>query len=106
MEIAVYKLGKLRSKYLIFEVLGFSDIIKTVGVIMWRSSKMIRLLLVRNRKVFKNLVPQTYHATLDFDNTASENFGLTLKVQKKIKEYLNLRYRRFKHLRREWLSTD
>lgn len=78
----VYRIDKLKSKYIILEVMGFAGKSKAIGEILYMSSRMLRELAIRNHKVFRNIVKRTYVPSnpFDFDHTAAEHFGLTLKI--------------------------
>ena len=59
------------------------------------SSSNLRDLLIRNYHIFTKIVRPERSFLLDFDSTASENFGLNLKMQKKLKAELKLENKTF-----------
>ena len=52
---AVYRLGKLCSKYLILEVIGFSDYRDQAGTLLMGASGTLRRLLQREFSIFLHL---------------------------------------------------
>ena len=96
----------MKSKYLILEIFGFANTFKKIGSLLFGSSKMLRDLGIRNRKALANIVLRAHINPFDFDNTAAEHFGITLKLQKKLKERMKLGFKRFLHVERKWLSYD
>lgn len=62
--------------------------------------------MIRNLKSLNIIIrkkPCTFK--LDFDSTASENFGITLKMQNQIKKLLKKERETFKLYKREWITT-
>ncbi len=40
----------------------------------------------------------------DFDQTAAENFGINLKMQRLMKKLCNIEKKKFKRIHREWVT--
>lgn len=62
---AVYRLRKIKSKYIILEILAYSGTSNTVSGILYFSNLMLRKLLIRNRSIFYNIVRRSI---LDIEN--------------------------------------
>jgi hypothetical protein len=56
MEIAKYKFGKLKNKYLILEVLSFAGHTGEIAHLLYNSCLNLRLLVKDNYGVFKNIL--------------------------------------------------
>ena len=105
--VSVYSLGKLKNKYIIMEVLGFAGTSRKVGQLLYSSSHMFRILTIRNHLAFTKLVKRAPVNPFDFDQTAAEQFGLSLKLQRKIKSHLKMEEKqRFVHQHRGWLNSE
>jgi len=52
---AVYRFGKITSKYIILEVIGFSDYREQAGKLLMSASGKLRRLMQRNFSIFLNL---------------------------------------------------
>ena len=50
----MYELGKIKSKYIILDILGFSDCIQFASDLLLRSSRTLRRLLQYNYSIAKN----------------------------------------------------
>ena len=61
MDISKYRLGKIKSKYLILEVLSFAEFSDQAALFLHKSCKTLRLLIKENYRVFIriliNLIP-------------------------------------------------
>lgn len=56
---AVYRFNKIRSKYLILEILAYSATSNTVSNLLYFSNLMLRKLLIRNKSIFYRIVSRS-----------------------------------------------
>ena len=77
----VFTLGKLHNKYLIIEILAYTDISERIYRMLFKTNWNMRELLFLNFHVFSKLVKQsTKIPRNDFDNTAAQHYGVNFKV--------------------------
>ena len=51
-----WKLGKINNKYLILEIMGYSGSREKVSKKLFYTSKMLRVLIIRNRKAYLRIM--------------------------------------------------
>jgi hypothetical protein len=85
MEIAKYKLGKIKNKYLILEVLSFAGHTGQIAHLLYSSCKNLRLLIKDNYGIFINILKKFEAITIStFSGLLCKNY-----IQGK---YLNISY--------------
>ena len=52
----IFSLGKIHSKYLIIEILGYSDTIKNATNMLFRSSRSLKKLLIQNYRYIEDTI--------------------------------------------------
>ena len=75
---------------------------------MFKTNWNMRELLFLNFHVFRNMIKQsTKIPRNDFDTTAAQHYGVNFKVCKNLKAILkdDIKFTRFKLVRRAWVST-
>lgn len=104
----VFTLGKIHNKYLIIEILAFTDVSERIYKLMFKTNWNMRELLFLNFHVFRNMIKQsTKIPRNDFDTTAAQHYGVNFKVCKNLKAILkdDIKFTRFRLVRRAWVST-
>ena len=104
----VFTLGKIHNKYLIIEILAFTDVSERIYKLMFKTNWNMRELLFLNFHVFRNMIKQsTKIPRNDFDTTAAQHYGVNFQVCKNLKAILkdDIKFTRFKLVRRAWVST-
>ena len=86
-----WRLGRVRNKYLILEIMAYSGARNQSVQKIHKTSKMFRVLIIRNRQAFLKIVrkPQTKP---DFDHTAMEHYGLNNKLNFKVRQLCGLKH--------------
>lgn len=70
--IPAYSLGKIHNKHLILEILGYCEKSRKLLWLMFKSSRNMRELLIKNFKIFAVITKLTPKGpSNDFDNTAT-----------------------------------
>jgi len=82
----VFSLGKLHNKYLIIEILAYTDLSDRIYRLLFKTNWSMRELLFLNFHVFGKMVKQsTKIPRNDFDTTAAQHYGVNFKVCKNLK---------------------
>ncbi|TNV77481.1 hypothetical protein FGO68_gene652 [Halteria grandinella] len=73
---------------------------------MFRGNRQTRIFIKANFLIFIKLSKLDLKYQVDFDTTATQNFGLSIKIQKKIKKIIKKERYIFKLFHREYISTE
>ena len=70
----VYKLGKIKNKYIIFDILGYSiDDITEICELLYSSSRQMRQMLKKNYIVLRNMLDES-HLSLEANVLLTHNY--------------------------------
>jgi hypothetical protein len=106
----VYSLGRLVSKFIIMDCLGFAGKSLKIAQLMHGANRNLRKMLIKNFKSFKIIVKKQGVGNLQiFDHTAQEHYGINFKIQEKIREHCFgkqlQKARSFKLEQRAWVTN-
>ncbi|TNV77685.1 hypothetical protein FGO68_gene5896 [Halteria grandinella] len=102
----VFRIGRIRSKYIIMECISFAHYREDGLLKLFKGSNLTRTFIMANFKIFLKLSKVDLNFQVDFDTTATQNFGLNIKIQRIFKKVIKKEKDVFKLYHREYISTD